>query len=141
MPSLDLSPLFRSTIGFDHLDRLIDIAQREAARDSSYPPYNIVRLDPAHYRITMAVAGFGPEDLEIVAHEDTLLIKGQISKPEKDLDYLHRGIAQRGFERRFQLAEHVRVLGADLDNGLLNIQLARQIPEAAKPRRIAIGAG
>lgn len=138
---MDLSPLFRSSIGFDHLSKLIDVAQRDAARETAYPPYNIVRLDADHYRITMAVAGFGPEDLDIVTQENVLLIKGQIQNPEKDLDYLHRGIAQRSFERRFQLAAHVRVVNADLDKGLLNVQLAREIPEAAKPRKIDIKSG
>ncbi len=139
MRSLDLSPLFRSTVGFDRLDKLFDAAFREASRDLSYPPYNIAKTGENQYRISMAVAGFGEQDLDIMAHENVLTVRGQIQEQEKDVEYLHRGIAQRAFEHRFQLADHVKVVGAKLSNGLLEIQLERQVPEAMKPRRIEIG--
>ncbi len=141
MRTLDLSPLFRSTIGFERLDKLFDAALREAQRDTSYPPYNIVKQAADQYRITMAVAGFGEEDLDITVHDNLLTVKGQIREPEKDVEYLHRGIAQRAFEHRFQLADHVRVVGASLKKGLLDIRLERVVPDAARPRKIAIGAG
>jgi molecular chaperone IbpA len=140
MRNLDLSPLFRSTVGFDRLDKLFDAAFREAARDLSYPPYNIVKTGENAYRIAMAVAGFGEKDLELVTHESMLTVKGQIQEPEKDVEYLHRGIAQRAFEHRFQLADHVKVVGARLNNGLLEVDLEREVPEAMKPRKIEIGA-
>jgi molecular chaperone IbpA len=139
MRNLDLSPLFRSTVGFDRLDKLFDAAFREAARDLSYPPYNIVKTGENAYRIAMAVAGFGEKDLELVTHENMLTVKGQIQEPEKDVEYLHRGIAQRAFEHRFQLADHVKVVGARLNNGLLEVDLEREVPEAMKPRKIEIG--
>ena len=139
MRSIDLSPLFRSTIGFDHLDKLFESAFREATRDSSYPPYNIVKVAQDKYRISMAVAGFGERDLDITAHENVLTVKGQISEPENGVEYLHRGIAQRAFEHRFQLADHVKVVGAKLSNGLLDVELQREVPEAMKPRKIEIG--
>jgi molecular chaperone IbpA len=141
MRNFDLSPLFRSSVGFDRLDKLFDAAFREASRDVSYPPYNIVKTGPEAYRITMAVAGFGEGDLEIVAQENVLHVKGQLKEAEREVEYLHRGIAQRAFEHHFQLADHVRVVDADLDKGLLSIQLERVVPEAAKPRKIGIGAG
>ncbi len=138
MRNLDLTPLFRSTVGFDQLDKLFDAAFRDAARDISYPPYNIVKLGQDQYRITMAVAGFTADAIEIVAYENTLTVKGALKQQDKDAEYLHRGIAQRAFEHRFQLADHVRVSGADLSNGLLHISLVREVPEAMKPRKIAI---
>ena len=141
MRGLDLSPLFRSTVGFDHLDKLFETALREAGRDVSYPPYNIAKVGQDKYRISMAVAGFGEGDLDITAHENVLTVKGQISEPENGVEYLHRGIAQRAFEHRFQLADHVKVVGAKLQNGLLNVELAREVPEAMKPRKIEIGGG
>ncbi len=140
MRSFDLSPLFRSSVGFDRLDKLFDTAFREAARDVSYPPYNIAKTGADSYRITMAVAGFGEGDLDIVAHDNMLSVKGQQKDAAKDLEYLHRGIAQRAFEHRFQLADHVRVVGAKLTNGLLDIDLERVVPEEKKPRKIEIGA-
>lgn len=139
MRNLDLSPLFRSTVGFERLDKLFDTAFREAARDMSYPPYNIVKHGPDRYRITMALAGFTEDDLDLIVQENVLSVKGQIKAPEREIEYLHRGIAQRAFEHRFQLADHVRVTTAALANGLLDIYLERVVPEAAKPRRIAIG--
>ena len=139
MRTLDLSPLFRSTVGFDQLDKLFDAAFRDAGRDMSYPPYNIVKAGPDSYRITMAVAGFAGEDIDITTHGNQLVVKGIAKAGDKDVEYLHRGIAQRAFEHRFQLADHVKVVGADLDNGLLDIQLVREVPEAMKPRKIAVG--
>lgn len=141
MRTLDLSPLFRSTVGFDQLDKLFDAAFRDAGRDLSYPPYNILKTGQDSYRITMAVAGFAGEDIDITAHGNQLVVKGTAKAGDKDKDgeYLHRGIAQRAFEHRFQLADHVQVVGADLSNGLLDIQLVREVPEAMKPRKIAVG--
>ncbi len=140
MRNFDLTPLMRSTIGFDQLDKLFDAAFRETARDTSYPPYNIVKLDQDKYRITMAVAGFAEEDLDITVQDNVLIVKGQIKNRDEGVEYLHRGIAQRAFEHRFQLADHVRVVGASLENGLLNIDLERVIPEQSRPRKIAIKA-
>ena len=141
MRGLDLSPLFRSSVGFDHLDKLFETAFREAGRDVSYPPYNIAKLGQDKYRISMAVAGFGEGDLEITAHENVLTVKGQIGAPETGVEYLHRGIAQRAFEHRCRLADHGGVVGAKLENGLLNVELVREVPEAMKPRKIEIGGG
>lgn len=141
MRSFDLSPLFRSSVGFDRLDKLFDSAFREAARDVSYPPYNIAKTGADSYRITMAVAGFGEADLDIVVHDNMLSVKGQQKDAAaKEIEYLHRGIAQRAFEHRFQLADHVRVVGARLTNGLLDIDLERLVPDEKKPRKIEIGA-
>ncbi len=138
MRNFDLTPLMRSTIGFDQLDKLFDAAFRETTRDTSYPPYNIVKLDQDKYRITMAVAGFGEEDLDLTVQDNVLIVKGQMKNREEGVEYLHRGIAQRAFEHRFQLADHVRVVGANLENGLLNIDLERVVPEQSRPRKIAI---
>jgi molecular chaperone IbpA len=138
MRSLDLTPLFRSTVGFDHLDKLFETAFREAGRDVSYPPYNIAKIGQDKYRISMAVAGFGEGDLDITAQGGVLTVKGQLTAPENGVEYLHRGIAQRSFEHRFQLADHVKVVGANLRNGLLDVELAREVPEAMKPRKIEI---
>ncbi len=140
MRNFDLTPLMRSTIGFDQLDKLFDAAFRETARDTSYPPYNIVKFDQDKYRITMAVAGFAEEDLDITVQDNVLIVKGQIKNRDEGVEYLHRGIAQRAFEHRFQLADHVRVVGASLENGLLNIDLERVVPEQSRPRKIAIKA-
>jgi molecular chaperone IbpA len=131
--------LFRSTVGFDRLARTLDAASRLDDQAISYPPYNIEKLGEDSYRITMAVAGFSDADLEITAQDRTLVIKGQGVKDESVSGYLHRGIARRSFERRFELADHIRVVGANLVNGLLHIELTREVPEALKPRTIAIG--
>lgn len=139
MRSFDLSPLFRSSVGFDRLDKLFDAAFREATRDVSYPPYNIARVGQDQYQITMAVAGFGEGDIDITAHENVLTVKGQLQQAQPEVEYLYKGIAQRGFEHRFQLADYVRVVGAKLTNGLLDIQLERVVPEEKKPRKIEIG--
>jgi len=136
MRSYDLTPLYRNTVGFDRVFDLLDsIGKAEAG---GYPPYNIERVSENDYRITLAVAGFGENDLEIVTHENTLTVTGRRPEGDDGRTYLHQGIAGRSFERRFQLAEHVFVSGASLVNGLLNIELRREIPEAMKPRKIAI---
>lgn len=138
MRTFDLSPLFRSTVGFDRLARLLDSAQRVDEQTFSYPPYNIEKLSEDNYRITMAVAGFSPEDIDITTEEQSLIISGRSRKEEEETQYLHRGIAGRSFERRFDLAEHIRVTDASLDNGLLHVGLKREVPEMLKPRRIPI---
>lgn len=139
MRSFDFSPLFRSTVGFDRLfDMLDSVAQYDATQ--SYPPYNIERSDETHYRITLAVAGFGEKDLDVEVREGVLSVQGKRTD-EKENDkqgYLYQGIAGRAFERRFQLAENVEVLGARLENGLLHVDLERLVPEEQKPKRIAI---
>ncbi|MCH1930095.1 Hsp20 family protein [Shewanella sp. A25] len=133
----DLAPLYRSAIGFD---RLAQMAERAAANNgnSGYPPYNIELLGENRYRITMAVAGFSMEELEISSEGEKLLVKGNKAENQSERQYLYQGIAERGFERTFQLADYVTVLGANLENGLLNIDLVREIPEALKPRKIEI---
>lgn len=138
MDSFDFSPLFRSTIGFDRLMRLADAATRV---DASYPPYNIETTGENAYRLTMAVAGFAPQDIEVTVKENALLVSAKSGKDEEGKQYLHRGIARRAFERRFQLADHIKVVGASLDNGLLHVDLVREIPEAMKPRKIEIATG
>lgn len=140
MRSYDFSPLYRSFVGFDRMANLIDSAAQQANNGHSYPPYNVAQLSENAYKIELAVAGFTQENLEITSHENVLTITGQ-NNPKGDNDdaeYLHRGIAERGFERRFQLADHVMVTGADLKNGLLVVSLKRELPEALKPRNIAI---
>lgn len=143
MTHFDLTPLFRSTVGFDHLSRLMDNAFTEANRESnSYPPYNIEKFSDDAYRITMAVAGFSEDDLDITAQDNALIIKAESkTRKEGDVTYLHRGIAGRAFEQRFHLADHIRVTNAALDNGLLHIELVREVPEHMKPRKIDIKAG
>ena len=140
MNSYDFSPLFRTAIGFDRLARLVDTA-RTAADAPSYPPYNIERTADDAYTLTMAVAGFGQDDIEITAQDNVLLVAGRAPQANDEGRYLHRGIAGRAFERRFVLADHIRVEGANLENGLLHVALRREVPEALKPRRIAIGNG
>jgi molecular chaperone IbpA len=132
----DFSPLFRTAIGFDRLARLMDTAA-SAAEVPSYPPYNIERTGDDTYRLVMAVAGFSPEDIELTVKESTLIVSGRVNEAQKG-DVLYRGIAGRAFERRFVLADHIVVEGADLQNGLLLVGLKRVVPEALKPRRIAI---
>jgi molecular chaperone IbpA len=136
MNTFDFSPLFRSTIGFD---RLMQLAETATRLDPGYPPYNIEVTGDDAYRLTMAVAGFGADELDITVKENTLEIVGR-SKTEKEPQrVLHRGIASRAFERRFELADHIKVAGAKLENGLLSIDLVREVPEALKPRKVAIG--
>ena len=138
MRDFDLSPLFRSAIGFDRLPSLLDTAMRTAGPTDSYPPYNIEKTGEDAYRISIAVAGFFREDLEIEVRDGVLLVRGKNAEKPDGVTYLHRGIAGRAFERRFQLAEHVRAETADLVNGLLTIDLVRELPEARKPRQIEI---
>ena len=142
MRTVDLSPLYRSFIGFDHLASLVDAAAR-TDKQPSFPPYNIEALDKDKYRITMAVAGFSEDELSLQSENNTLVVSG--TKAGKDQNderkFIHQGIAERNFERKFQLGDHVKVLGADLANGLLSIDLEREIPEALKPRKIEIGSG
>jgi len=136
--NLDLTPLFRSTVGFDRMGRLLDTASNTEA--PSYPPYNIEKVADDQYRVTMAVAGFNAADLDITQNNNTLIVTGNQDKGENDVQFLHRGIATRSFERQFELAEHVNVTNAGLENGLLLIDLKREVPEELKPRKIAIGA-
>ena len=141
MRQFDLSPLYRSTVGFDRLFSMLDQVGG-ADPGASYPPYNIERTGETAYRITVAVAGFSESDLSIETKEGTLSIRGskeQRSDAGARPDVLYQGIAARAFERRFQLADHVQVTGASLEHGLLHVDLVREVPEAAKPRRIAIG--
>jgi molecular chaperone IbpA len=139
MTTFDFSPLFRTSVGYDRLASLLSSATR-LDQGAGFPPYNIQRAGEDHYRITMAVAGFSENELTITTEENRLTVTGE--KPEEqeseDNAYLYRGIATRSFERRFNLAEHVKVTGARLDNGLLHIELEREIPEAMKPRSIEI---
>ena len=135
----DLAPLFRTAIGFDRLARLVDTAA-EAAPAPSYPPYNIEKTGEDSYRLTMAVAGFAEADLDLVVRDNTLVISGRVAADAPKSEMLHRGIAGRAFERRFVLADHLVVEGADVQHGLLHVALKRVVPEALRPRRIAIGA-
>lgn len=139
MRSFDLTPLYRSTVGFDRVFDLLDTMGK--TETNGYPPYNIERVDENDYRITLAVAGFSEDELDVVLHENTLTVTGSRSDSDEGRTYLHQGIAGRSFQRRFQLAEHVEVAGASLVNGLLNIDLRREIPESAKPRKISISGG
>jgi molecular chaperone IbpA len=135
MRTYDFSPLWRSTVGFDRLFDLAEAAQR--AGEDNYPPYNIERLADDRYQISLAVAGFSPDEISITAEQNVVTIEGH--KPEKvEREFLYRGISTRSFKRQYSLADHVQVKGAAFDNGLLKIELVREIPEAMKPRRIAI---
>jgi molecular chaperone IbpA len=140
MDRFDFSPLFRSTIGFDRLTRLVDAAARVDNTALAYPPYNIEKTGEDAYRLTMAVAGFSGEELDVTVQENTLLVTGKAKEAEHN-NYLHRGIARRAFERRFSLADHIKVVGASLLNGMLHVDLTREVPEASKPRKIQIGIG
>ncbi|MCP5370634.1 MAG: Hsp20 family protein [Hyphomicrobiales bacterium] len=140
MRTIDFSPLFRHSVGFERMQRMLDAVSRMDDASASYPPYNIEVTGADSYRITMAVAGFAEDDLELVVKEDTLTVTGKAKQPEGEVNYLHRGIAGRAFTRRFQLADHIKVVGADLVNGLLHVDLAREVPEELKPRKVAIGA-
>jgi molecular chaperone IbpA len=137
MRQFDFAPLYRSTVGFDRLAQLMDSVGGVDA--DGYPPYNIERLGDNEYRITMAVAGFSKEEFKIEVKESTLIVSGDKKPEDKQRVFLHRGIAARSFERRFQLADHVEVKGADFNDGLLHIDLIRNLPERMKPRTISIG--
>jgi molecular chaperone IbpA len=139
MRPFNIAPLYRSTVGFDRLFQLLDgIASYDA---ESYPPYNIEKLGDNEYRVTMAVAGFGEGDIKIELKQQTLSITGAKKNDEKQRSFLHRGIASRAFERKFQLADYLEVKGASLSNGLLHVDLVRNVPEKLKPRTIAIESG
>lgn len=143
MNAYDLSPLFRSTVGFDHLSQLIDSAFKMDERTVSYPPYNIAKLSEDEYEITMAVAGFKQSELTVTAEQNSLVVSGAAADKteEQGKDYLHKGIATRSFERKFSLADHVKVVDAQLADGLLTLKLVREIPEESKPKKIAINSG
>jgi len=141
MRSIDLSPLYRASVGFDRLFKTLDQVNRLEDSAFSYPPYNIEKVSDDAYRIVMAVAGFAEDELDITAKENSLVISGRKDKAEDEVTFLHRGIANRAFERRFDLADHIKVTGAKLENGLLSVELVREIPEAMKPRTIAITNG
>jgi molecular chaperone IbpA len=134
----DFTPLFRTAIGFDRLARLADTAASTATAQA-YPPYNIERTGDDTYRLTMAVAGFSPEDIDLVVQDNTLVVSGRVAEEGPKAELLYRGIAGRAFERKFVLADHIVVDGADLKNGLLHVGLKRVVPEALKPRKISIG--
>ena len=140
MRTLDFSPLYRSTVGFDHLSSLLDSVNRGEASQTSYPPYNIELIETDKYQITMAVAGFEEAELDIQTEKGTLTVAGQKAGDEAaGRNYLHQGIAARNFERRFQIADHVEATAARIAHGLLRIDLVREIPEAMKPKKITIG--
>jgi molecular chaperone IbpA len=140
MRTLDFAPLLRSSIGFENLNRLVEFATR-GDEAQAFPPYNIEKVGEGAYRISMAVAGFGQDELDLTVQENTLIVTGKAAEqPETgDRQFLHRGIAKRAFERRFQLADTIKVTGASYENGLLNIELVREVPEHKKPRKIEIG--
>lgn len=139
--AFDFSPLFRSTVGFDRLPGLLETVSRLDEASLGYPPYNIEKLDEDSYRITMAVAGFTEDDLNIEVREHSLIVSGRMAHDDGEKMYLHRGIAGRAFQRSFQIADHVKVTGAKLQNGLLDIDLVRELPEEMKPRQIRIETG
>jgi molecular chaperone IbpA len=139
MNRIDLTPYRRSTVGFDRLFDLLEKQARSAGGGDNYPPFNIERRGPDDYRITIAVAGFRSEDLDITAQQNMLVVQGRKRDEVTEGELLHVGIANRGFERRFELADYVRVGNADLADGLLVIDLVREVPEAMKPKKIAIG--
>ncbi len=140
MRAFDLTPLYRATVGFDQIADLMDRALASDVGQNTYPPYNIEKTEDDAWRISIAVAGFSDDDLAIEVKDRALLITGRKAPDETERNYLHRGIATRAFERRFHLADHVRVTGASHENGMLNIDLIREVPEALKPRRIEIAA-
>jgi molecular chaperone IbpA len=141
MRPVDFAPLYRSTVGFDRLFSLLDSVSGLDQANPGYPPYNIERLGENDYRIVMAVAGFSQDEIRVDVKEQTLTVAGAKKPDEKERRYLHRGIAARNFERRFQLADHVEVKGADLQDGMLHVDLVRNVPERLKARTIAIGSG
>ncbi len=141
MRTYDLSPLYRATVGFDRMADLMDRLLAADVADNGYPPYNIEKTADDAYRISVAVAGFTDDELSVEVKEGALLVSARKAKDEDKRTYLHRGIATRAFERRFHLAEHIKVTGAAHENGMLHIELVREVPEALKPRRIEIAKG
>lgn len=140
MANLDFTPLYRSTVGFDRVPRLMQAAMRMSDTDVGYPPYNIEKTGDDDYRIVIALAGFGKEDVEVTTEQGQLKVRGKMAE-NQDAQYLHRGIAGRSFERSFDLAEHIEVKGATFVDGLLTIELKRELPESMKPRTIEIADG
>lgn len=141
MRSLDLTPLMRSTIGFDQINRLFETAARAESGEPTFPPYNIEKSGEDNYRISMALAGFSEDELDVTLHEGVLIVSGKAKQEEEDRNFLYRGIAQRAFERRFRLADTIRVENAVFENGMLHIDLKREVPEHMKPRKIEIAKG
>ena len=141
MTTFDFSPLYSSSIGFDRLAGLMDAATRGERAQAAYPPYNIEKVEENNYRITMAVAGFAEEDLSLETKNNQMVVKGRKTPSDEQRTYLHQGIAERAFEHRFQLADYVRVKEANLENGLLHVELVRELPDEMKPRNIAINTG
>lgn len=139
MRTYDLTPLFRTSVGFDRMSRLMEAALQMDGTAKGYPPYNIAKRDQDQYRVSLAVAGFAEGELNIELHNNQLTVSGRRNDESDGLEYLHQGIAGRAFERRFQLADHIKVVGASLEHGLLHIELEREVPEALKPRSIPIG--
>ncbi len=139
MRTTDFSPLYRFSVGFDRMQRLLDAATRLDDAAYTYPPYNIETRGDDAYRVTMAVAGFGEKDLDVTVKENTLVVSGRKRDDDDTVSYLHRGIAGRTFERRFELADHIKMVGANLVNGLLHLDMVREVPDEEKPRKIAIG--
>ena len=138
MTTFDFTPLYRSTIGFDHLASLLDSVSSKESGATGYPPYNIELLDEDQYRITMAVAGFVDKDVSVEVENQTLTVAADKDEKGSARTYLHQGIAERNFKRQFRLADYIRVVGASLENGLLHVDLQREVPEAMKPRKIAV---
>jgi molecular chaperone IbpA len=139
MRTFDFTPLLRSGVGFDRFDRLFENLSRQDENAVNYPPYNIAKFGEDDYRISMAVAGFGEGDIDITVEQNTLDVKAKAQPEREGVAYLHRGIAGRGFERRFQLADDIKVVAAKLENGLLHVDLKREVPEHKKPRKVEIG--
>ncbi len=141
MRTFDISPLLRASVGFENLNRLVDLAARGDSSDNGYPPYNIEKTGEGAYRVAMAVAGFAQHELDLTVQENTLIVTGHAAEDTTaGREYLHRGIAKRAFERRFQLADTIKVTNASYADGLLNIDLVREVPEHKKPRKVEIGA-
>ncbi len=138
MRTFDLSPLYRASVGFDQIADMMDRVSSKDGTQPTYPPYNIEKTDDDAYRISLAVAGFSEDELNVEVRENALIVSARKAPEDGDKTWLHRGIANRAFERRFQLADHVHVQGASHENGMLHIELAREVPEALKPRRVEI---
>ncbi len=141
MRTFDLAPLYRASVGFDQIADMMDRVLSSDVSQPTYPPYNIEKTSDDTYRISVAVAGFAETDLSVEVKENALVVGARKAEEDEDRTFLHRGIATRAFERRFQLADHVHVTGAVHENGMLHIELKREVPEALKPRRIEIGSG